>query len=137
MLTKGISAMIATVLLIAFTVVIGGIVSLWLSTLTTTTTGTVGTQTGNQTKCAGAYIKVDRVSGTNTIYSNPTTESITSITIVLSNGTTYTPTTATLTPGQAASYSIARNTNTYYIFKGLCRGTPIEGNCRDSDSCWV
>jgi len=135
--------MIATVLLIAFTVVIGGIVSLWLSTLTTTTTGTVGTQTGNQTKCAGAYIKVDRISGSLIIFSNPTTESITSILIIGSNGTSFTPGTATLTPGQVASFTIARtatNTtanSTYYILKGLCLGTPIEGTCRETDSCWV
>ena len=129
--------MIATVLLIAFTVVIGGIVSLWLTTLTTTTTGNVETSTGNQTKCAGAYIKVDRVGVNITIYSNPTTESITGITIVLGNGSTFTPTTASLTPGQAASFAIVRFGNTVYIFKGLCRGTPIEGSCRDSDACWI
>jgi len=128
--------MIATVLLIAFTVVIGGIVSLWLSTLTTTTTGTVGTQTSNQTKCAGAYIKVDRVTSTKIIYSNPTTESITAVTIVFSNGTTIDGA-ALVTPGQAVSNNADRTNQTYYILKGLCRGTPIEGTCRSGDSCWV
>jgi len=129
--------MIATVLLIAFTVVIGGIVSLWLSTLTTTTTGTVGTQTSNQTKCAGAYIKVDRVASSLIIYSNPTIESITNITAISSEGITVIVTNSTLGPSQTGSAPIGRAGNTSFIFKGLCRGTPIEGSCASTDACWV
>ncbi len=49
---KAVSPMIAVVLLIAFTVAVGGILSVWLTGLSATTTGVAGSATEKQTKCA-------------------------------------------------------------------------------------
>jgi parallel beta-helix repeat protein len=70
------------------------------------------------TRGSGAYIKVDRVTDSNIIYSNPNTETITGITIVASDGTIITPTTTTLTPGQVASQTITRDAETSFMVKG-------------------
>jgi flagellin-like protein len=53
---KGISPMIATVLLIAFTVAIGGIISIWLTTYTTTTTETISKESETRMTCMYAGI---------------------------------------------------------------------------------
>jgi len=55
---KGISPMIATVLLIAFTIAIGGILSVWLSGYTKTATTTVETTTEAEIKCASSILFV-------------------------------------------------------------------------------
>jgi len=56
--SKGISPMIAVVLLIAFTVAVGGILSLWLTTLTTTQTGATGTAAEKQILCARSVLEI-------------------------------------------------------------------------------
>jgi flagellin-like protein len=58
---KGISPMIAIVLLIAFVVAIGGILSVWLTGLTTTQTGVVGTAAEKQVKCAASVLDITEV----------------------------------------------------------------------------
>jgi len=57
-LKKGISAMIATVLLIAFTVAVGGVVSIWITSFTSTTTEEVSSQEETKIYCAYAGISV-------------------------------------------------------------------------------
>lgn len=49
---KGISALIATVLLIAFTVGTAGIISVWLTSFTKEQTGTIGNQASNSVICS-------------------------------------------------------------------------------------
>lgn len=49
---KGISAMIATVLLIAFTVAVAGVISSWLMSFTKTSSETVSTQANTQLVCS-------------------------------------------------------------------------------------
>jgi flagellin-like protein len=58
---KAISPMIATVLLIAFTVAVGGILSVWLTTLTATQTGTTGTAAEKQILCARSVLEISEV----------------------------------------------------------------------------
>ncbi len=58
---KGISPMIAIVLLIAFTVAVGGILSLWLTTLTSTQTTTTGSAAEKQILCARSVLTIDEV----------------------------------------------------------------------------
>jgi len=53
--------MIAVVLLIAFTVAVGGILSVWLSTLSTTQTTTVSGATEKQVKCAASSLVIKEV----------------------------------------------------------------------------
>lgn len=55
---KGISAFIATALLIVFTVAIGGMISLWLTGFTSTTTKTISGESGNKTTCMYAGISL-------------------------------------------------------------------------------
>lgn len=55
---KAISPLIATVLLIAFTVAVAGIISTWLSSFTTTTTETVKKQSETQVTCVYGSINL-------------------------------------------------------------------------------
>jgi flagellin-like protein len=55
---KGISPLIATVLLIAFTVAVAGIISVWLTGFAATTTKTVGSQANLEIICTGAQISL-------------------------------------------------------------------------------
>ncbi len=61
---KGISPMIAVVLLIAFTIAVGGLVSIWLSNLSSTTTTTTGAATEKQILCAPSVLTVSEVTYT-------------------------------------------------------------------------
>ena len=58
---KGISPMIATVLLIAFTVAVGGILSMWLTSMTSTQTTTTGSAAEKQILCARSVLSIDEV----------------------------------------------------------------------------
>ena len=58
---KAISPMIAVVLLIAFTVAVGGILSVWLNTLSQTQTATVSSATDKQVKCSSVNLVVKDV----------------------------------------------------------------------------
>jgi hypothetical protein len=135
-----IGSIIIAIAIIMSSLISSGNIKIQIPTQTTTTTSTYSPSApsgGGGAGCAGAYIKVDRVTDSNIIYSNPTTESFTSITIVASDGTTITPDTDNLSPGQAVSQTITIGTSTSFILKGLCHGVPIEGSCRSGDSCWV
>jgi FlaG/FlaF family flagellin (archaellin) len=135
---KGISAFIATILIIAITVVIGGMISLFLTGFTSTQTGTISQQTSNQTACAGAYISIESVSSTRILYSNPTVQTISSINISTSDGTFVNNTVTSLSPGQVASVSFVRGTgNTSVTARGLCMGSiTVIGKCSSSEDCW-
>ncbi|MEM5802218.1 MAG: archaellin/type IV pilin N-terminal domain-containing protein [Candidatus Aenigmatarchaeota archaeon] len=136
-MSKGVSTFIAAILLIAFTVAVGGIISFWLTGFTTTSTGSVEASTTNQTKCAGAYIKIDSVTATRIIYSNPSNQAISSINIIAGDGTSILSGGSTLNPGSVNSVGWTRGTNTSVIAKGLCLATvPVEGSCKSGDSCW-
>ncbi len=134
---KGISPMIATVLLIAFTVAVGGIVSLFLTGMTTTQTG-LTEQTGiNTTKCAGASIDILDASSTKIIYANPSTQTISSIKFTAGTGEIWTPTTTSLAPGVSAAETWGRGTNTSVTALGLCQGSiVVKGACKVGESCW-
>jgi len=59
---KGISPLIATVLLIAFTIAVGGLISIWLTGFTQTTTQSVGSQASNQITCANGGLSLSSLS---------------------------------------------------------------------------
>lgn len=132
---KGISNFIATILLVAFAVAIGGLVSIWLTTTVTKSTGSI--EVTNATLCAGSYISVDQVSSTSIIYSNPTQQTISGMTAIASDGQQPTLNTTSLNASQIASQSWTRGTNTSITLRGLCRATiPVEGKCESGQSCW-
>jgi len=60
--SKGISPMVATVLLIAFTVAVAGIVSIWITGFTTTSTEGVGEHSEIELYCAYGGISVSSLS---------------------------------------------------------------------------
>jgi flagellin-like protein len=55
---KGISPLIASVLLIAFTVAVGGILSIWLVGFTTTNTNIISEQTTDELECSYAAVSI-------------------------------------------------------------------------------
>lgn len=55
---KGISPMVAVVLLIAITVIVGGIISVWLTGYTTTTTETISKESEARIACMHAGISI-------------------------------------------------------------------------------
>ncbi len=134
---KGISPMIATVLLIAFTVAVGGIVSLFLTGLTTTQTG-ISEQAGtNTTRCAAVSIDILDVSSTRIIYANPSTQALTNIIFTTSDGTSVPTGALTLNVGATNSTTWTRGTNTSVRALGLCQGlTVVRGSCASGESCW-
>lgn len=135
---KGISTLLAAILLIAFTVAAGGIISVWITGFTRSTTGGVEATTANQTKCAGVYISVDSVGSAVIIYSNPSGQILTGIKAITNTGATVNITNDTLNPaGQSVGFWSSTG-NTSVIFKGLCRASvPVQGSCQSGDNCWV
>lgn len=61
---KGISPLIATVLLIAFTVAVGGILSVWLTTFSRTSTDIIGSQSSTQLTCSYGGISLSNLAET-------------------------------------------------------------------------
>jgi flagellin-like protein len=92
---KGISPLIATVLLIAFTVSVAGMISVWLTSFTKTSTDVVGTQANTQIICSNGQIDLQSVNYCSTNkylsgdVSNPSTIALGNISlqILYSNGT--------------------------------------------------
>ena len=136
--------MIAVVLLVAFTVAVGGILSLWLTSYTTSTTGNVETATTNQTKCAGSYIDVISVDNDAILISVRGSETISSITCA-AGGNTSVWGMGNLSPGginstrwqnnqTQGSYETGFGTN--IICTGICLNIGISGECKSGQSCW-
>lgn len=129
---KAISPMVAVVLLIAFTIGVGGLISIFVIGLTKTSTGVTSNQSESISKCANVYIKIDKVTRDTIIYHNPSPQTITSITGYTSDGTSINITgsgVSSLTLGQTSvvknvtegiqvtneTINFAAN-NTYYPF---------------------
>lgn len=58
---KGLSPLVATVLLIAFTVGVGGLISVWISGFTQTTSGITSTEGVNQVICSNGAVDLSNV----------------------------------------------------------------------------
>jgi flagellin-like protein len=136
---KAVSPMIAAVLLIAFTVAVGGVLSFWLTTLTGSTTGNVEAQTSNITKCAGASIQINRVDSSRIIFSNPSSQEISSVILIADKGGgTITPSDQILSPGEIGTVSWTRGTNTSVLARGFClQSVSVAGSCSAGEACWT
>jgi flagellin-like protein len=151
--SKAISPMIAVVLLIAFTVAVGGIMSLWLTGYTTTTTGSVETASTNQTKCSGTYIDVISVANKSILITNRGSQTIEDITCYTANGTVLGilngGTSDDLSVGTMLSSSTWNSTavnesDTGYISSygtsvlctGSCLNIGVTGECKSGQTCW-
>jgi flagellin-like protein len=138
---KGISPMIAVILLIAFTVAVGGILSVWFSTTTTSQTGITGAAATNYTRCGGAAINIDSASSTLIRFSNPSVQTISSIQFLATDGTSswiITPTNTSLASGLAATQAWTKSANVSLTATGLCLSSvPVGGKCDNTMSCWT
>jgi len=128
--------MVATVLLIAFTVAIGGIINLWLTGFTTTTTSSVETAATNVTKCAGTYLDVIAVTNTSILITNPGPETISNPVCYSTNGTLIDTLGTTLAVGTINSTTWVRGNSTSVICSGTCLNIGVTGECKQGQSCW-
>jgi len=69
---KGISPLIASVLLIAFTVAIATLIMGWFSTITRSTTTTVGNKTSESVACSSAQISIEDIYIRQSLFANVT-----------------------------------------------------------------
>ncbi len=149
--SKGISPMIAVVLLVAFTVAVGGILSLWLTGYATTTTESVETSTSNQTSCAGTYISVVTANDNAVILTNPGSNTIEDVTCITANGSivgdigggseddissggTLTTSYWNTTPVSDSTYVSGYGTS--ITCSGKCRNIGVTGGCKSGQTCW-
>jgi flagellin-like protein len=144
---KGISPMIAIVILIAFTVAVGGVISFWLTTFAGTQTGAVERGAGGIAECGGVYIKIDLVDPNNMIVvSNPSKNKIYTKAFLDDLGNTYTSgVEQSIASGSIASISVSAFPGSgaeKVTVKGFCEtldGTTnvsIEGVCEKGTPCW-
>lgn len=154
---KAISPMIAVVLLIAFTVAIGGLVSVWLSTLTSSQTGTIQVSAENLAKCASSTLAASEVRwaspGTsrivNVTITSGGTENLKNITITVAGpgGSTNSPkffngTGDDLIPGLTYATSMNVTANVSLLppelvsVTGICQGSfAVRGECKAGEKC--
>ncbi len=154
---KAISPMVAVVLLIAFTIGVGGLVSIFVTGLTTTSTGVTSNQSEALTRCAGAWLNVYKVTNTTIFYQNPTPQTITGIVGVFSDGKqSVSVFDQSLSVGESNYTEITNDTgrvggttvgtgitpsgasgNTSVTVRGMCQSlVTVEGSCRTGQKCW-
>ena len=152
---KGLSPIVAVVLLIAFVVAVGGILSVWLSGIAEDQTQTVSADSEAVAKCVSNSIVVDSVryqtSGSdlvNVTFTSDGSEAIKNITITIVGGGAVTNsikyfngTTDELSPGLVYSASVdtaggAILPPEVVSVTGLCqRAVSITGTCDQGESC--
>ena len=138
---KGISPMLATILLVAFTVAVGGIISVWFSSFTRTTTTNVESSSTNQTKCAATYIDVLSFTTSGITITNRGDQSITTVRCFTGNGTNVTgAATVNLSPGSIQSgangFTWAAAYGSIVTCSGTCLSVGVTGICQSGQGCW-
>ena len=145
---KAISSMIATILLIAFTVAVGGILSVWFTGLATTQTAGIENKTGGVIKCVGGLLveeaKVPSSTGTvlNVTYTNNAQYSVSGIYVEIVNASlvsTESGDTSSLTPGAMGVHTMSISAGTPITrvrVRGSCEGQTISDDCEPGDACW-
>ena len=146
---KAISSMIATILLIAFTVAVGGILSVWFTGLATTQTAGIENTTSGVIKCVGGLLveeakipaSTSSISIVNVTYTNSAQYGVVGIYVEIVNDTALVSTlgnTSTLTPGAMGMHSvrIGSGTVTRVRVRGSCEGQAISDDCEPGDACW-
>jgi hypothetical protein len=140
--------MIAAVLLIAFTVAVGGILSVWLPSLIRTSTAGTETQAQATVKCASAGFEVVSAdTGNNKVYITMSSSDVEIFpnTIRFSDGTINTTFTANPSvldsPGEISTITVTYPTDVNSVTViGLCQygGTniTIEASCIEKEDCW-
>jgi hypothetical protein len=140
--------MIATVLLVAFTVAIGGILVIWFSSLARTTTTGAGSQAEAILKCSSANFQILSVDSTNNkvtvvhygsglkIYPIIATVGATPVTLTGDNA----PNPQSISSGQTSTFNVSIGTNTTVKVTALCEygviNTTVEASCSTPEPCW-
>ena len=147
---KGISPMLATILLVAFTVAVGGLISVWMTSFTRTTQSNVESASLNQTKCAGTYIDVISVATAAITVVNRGSQTITSVKCYAANGSdisrgglgdlgsggsNITTWTTNVTTSATGTYVAAFGT--IVTCSGKCLSVGVTGQCKSGESCWT
>jgi len=152
---KGITPLIAAILLIAFTVAMGGIISVWLIGFTSTQTTTVETGTEKQIQCAYSSLKIEEARYQTGTPSNVTVyvvyisgrEDLGNITLqAIGGGFTNSSQTYfindTLEPGEAfvgfIDTTSGASTPTHVRARALCMiDVPVIAECKSGQICMV
>jgi len=145
---KGISPMIATVLLVAFTVAIGGILILWFTSLSRTTTTGAESQAEAILKCSNANFQILSVDKANNkvtvvhygsglkVYPIIATVGATPVTLTGDN----LPSPTSITAGQTSTFNVTISGNTTVKVTALCEygviNTSVEATCSSPEACW-
>lgn len=144
---KGISSLIATVLLIGFVVAIAGLISMWSTSLTSTQTKEIGNQSAGQTVCVRSLV-IDDVEipalgngyYINVTYHNVGNQAISGLYIDIRNSSAINSTSvANLGPGGIALVSIGGQSNSTNLvrIRGMCASSiVVSDECTPSDFCW-
>jgi hypothetical protein len=149
---KGIDAMIATVLVIAFTIAVGGIISVFMTNLANTQTGEAEKSAAGTSECGGVYIDILNVTtgvagSNNLLVHNPGKNGIyvTSIYDDLGNANSSINFQMRLTPGEVKAMTAVGipNANARKItLIGFCENSAnttnisISGTCPKGGTCW-
>jgi archaellum component FlaF (FlaF/FlaG flagellin family) len=141
--------MVAVILLIAFTIAIGGILSVWFTGLVRITGGPAEATAEKVAKCAPVHIRIEEVRSQNitnitVIASNPSSIDITGIRIAFDGY--YVTAFPNLEAGSTNTYLINVTNVTGNLYptnltsvsiRGLCLGEiPIEDTCSKGYICW-
>lgn len=146
---KGISPLIAVVLLIAFTIAVGGILSVFVTTFTSTQTKTVSSTTEAQVKCSTASLDVKEVrypaSGATgrvnvTVIYSTGSETLANITVqvVARGGIVQATSTSSVAPGESRAIQVVSANIPPEVVRafGICQSTvPVVGECKAGESC--
>ena len=147
---KGISPMLATVLLIAFTIAVGGIISVFFTNLTKTQTGETEKGSTAVVECSNVRIEILAVTGAGTtgsaVVTNPSGNKIyiTGIVDNLANSSVIPAGTRVLVSGNTTTVTPINVTGTALklTMVGLCENTAgtsnfsISGVCTKGSTCW-
>ncbi len=148
---KGINPLIASVLLIAFTVAVGGIISLWLTSFSKVMTSKAESTSIASSECAGAYFDIITVNDDNVATNglliavrNSGAPNSTISSIADDVGDVNSSVGISLSLGEAKKVllngsSVASASKVFIT--GLCISSggqtqPITGSCIKGESCW-
>ncbi len=115
---KGLSPLIASVLLVAFTMAVAAIVVVWITGFTQQQTNVVGQRGENQVKCGYSILSMDRneinvlgnaLNVTVTYSSGTETINITGFSVRDANGVTYVNTTAPSTDAVPRNWAVGKS----------------------------
>jgi len=147
---KAISPMIATILLIAFTVAVGGIISVWLSGFTRTATAGTETRAEALTRCSASGFEVVSVKSANKLVyvtHYGTNIAIYPLSVVYSDGTTTSSfdlnTDMKVTTGEVSLINLTStfpDGATSVKINAFCEygiiNQSIAAECSKGDTCW-